>query len=255
MELEEMIKNKYKFVLLRSPYELMEHELVQKLYPQVIKLKTTGYRQEYDHHVLPFDSSDFIASHLLMCEKTANGLVPVLGLKSVTLKKCDDHRIGFPMLGMMEGLQPTIQHRETILKMMEQYRASGTSEKLAYNGSFTILPQLREDKVLMKHLWDVTFSLITNYYIDYGIPHVIAVCATKFNVHKKKEKLGWNYIQSGEGTLEEYNCKALFGASLVPMELFNVKEKSKESSEKFKDMWDDRLILDAETLFPAKKAA
>jgi len=257
MDFEQFIRKKYQFVLLRCAYELMEHSPVQKLLPALINFKTTGYRKEYDPHVLPFDTSDFIASHLLMCEKTTTGdFVPVLGMKSVTLKKCDDHRIGFPMLGMLEALGSTALHKNVVLQMMENYRTQGQSEKLAYNGSFTIHPRLREDKVLMKHLWEVSFSLLTNYYTDYQINHVIAVCATQFNVHKKKEQHGWNFIpDSSGGTLSEYQSKCLFGANLIPMELKDVAAKSVETSAKFKDMWNERITLDLEHLTDIKKVA
>lgn len=205
-------------------------------------MKTSGYQQEYGEHVLPFDSSDFIASHLLLCEKDSN--IPVLGLKSVTLKKCDDYRIAFPMLAMLDDTKdinsPAKLHIQNILN---SYRAAGNSESIAYNGSFTINPILRQDKVLMKSLWDVTFSLITNYYMENNIDHVLAVCATKFKVHEKKEKLGWNYISAGNANLGAYDCKALFGANLIPMELKDVKTKGLISSEKFKDMWKNKLVI------------
>ncbi len=257
MDFEQIIRKKYRFVLLRCPYELMDYSLVQNLLPKLIHFKTTGYRKEYDRHVLPFDTSDFIASHLLMCEQTSAGdLIPVLGMKSVTLKKCDDHRITLPMLGMLEGLQSTSDHKSVIQKMIESYRSTHHEEKLAYNGSFTIHPRLREDKVLMKYLWEVSFSLMTNYYMEYQINHVIAVCATQFNVHKKKEQHGWNFIPDlSGGKLNEYQSKCLFGASLVPMELTDVAVKGRETSEKFKDMWNDRIILDLEHLEELKKVA
>jgi hypothetical protein len=250
------IRKKYKFCIVRCPYELMPYSPVSEMFPKIIRLKTEGYRKEYDQHVLPFDSSDFIATHLLLCEKGSNEeLRPVLGFKSVTLKKCDDHRINFPMLGMLENTQSDPMYKKVVSSILDEYRRNSNSANVAYNGSFTILPELREDKVLMKYLWDITFSLLTNYYIDYSINHVLAVCATKFNVHKKKETLGWNFINAGNEELGPYHCSALFGAELVPMELKDVKAKSSESSEKFKDMWEEKIILDLENLQSRKIAA
>lgn len=257
MENEQIFRSKYKFVVLRCPYELTEYTQVQKLLPALIHFKTTGYRKEYDQHVLPFDTSDFIASHLLMCETAPDGgLTPVLGMKSVTLKKCDDHRILFPMLGMLESLDGTDEHKATVSDLMNSYRAAGRTAKLAYNGSFTIHPRLREDKALMKNLWEIAFTLMTNYYIAYEIDHVIAVCATQFNVHRKKELHGWNFIPSASGMpLGQYQSKSLFGASLIPMELTDVARKGKETSEKFRSLWDERITFDLEGLKQEKKAA
>lgn len=255
MEYEKHITEKYRFVLLRAPYELMDFEMVRKIFPALVQLKTTGYRQEYQKNVLPFDSSDFVASHLLLCEKNGRDFIPVLGFKSVTLKRCDDHRINFPMLSMLERLETDDSNKEDILKILNSYRERGIEHKIAYNGSFTILPHLREDKLLMKYLWEVSFSLLANYYLDYSIDHVMAVCATKFKVNKKKEEYGWNYIQSAGQTLEEYKCRALFGAPLVPMELFTSAQKCHESSRRFKEMWNARITLDMESLTRIREAA
>lgn len=255
MEYEKLISEKYRFVLVRAPYEIMDHEIVRRIFPAVIQLKTTGYQQEYQKSVLPFDSSDFVASHLLLCEKKGRDLVPVLGFKSVTLKRCDDHRISFPMLSMLERADSENCPKEAIQKILNLYRSQGREEKIAYNGSFTILPHLREDKVLMKYLWEVSFSLLANYYLDYSIDHVLAVCATKFKVNKKKEEHGWNYISNGSGILEEYQCRALFGAPLIPMELHTSHEKCLEASLRFKHMWESRLTLDLEHLERMRIAA
>jgi hypothetical protein len=107
----------------------------------------------------------------------------------------------------------------------------------------------------MKYLWEVSFSLLANYYLDYEIDHVLAVCATKFKVNKKKEEHGWNYIQGGDRILEEYNCRALFGAPLVPMELLTSSAECRKSSMRFKEMWDNKLILDTESLTDIRIAA
>lgn len=248
MEYEKLITEKYQFVLLRAPYEIMEFSIVQRMFPALIQLKTKGYQQEYEKHVLPFDSSDFVASHLLMCEKKDDELIPVLGFKSVTLRRCDDHRIPFPMLSMLERADAGPCPKDSIQNILNSYRDRGDEGKIAYNGSFTILPHLREDKVLMKYLWEVSFSLLANYYLDYSIDHVLAVCATKFRVNKKKEQYGWNYITDKDGTMGEYNCRALFGAPLIPMELDTRSFLCRQSARRFKEMWDGRLTLDSETL-------
>ena len=107
----------------------------------------------------------------------------------------------------------------------------------------------------MRHFWDITFSLLTNYYIDYEIDHVVAICATTYKIDQKKQKLGWNYIEGEFGLLKPYICKSFFDVPLVPMELKNLKQKSILSSQKFKRMWDNRLTLDVDNLMIDKKAA
>lgn len=252
----EYIEDNYRFVMIRCPYELMHLPIVREMFPKVIELKTTGYRKEYGNFVLPFDTTDFVASHLLLCEKGSAGqLTPVLGFKSVTLGKCDEHRISFPMLSLLDAPDPNNAYLETMKYILDDYRRRGLAHKIAYNGSFTVHPTLRENKILMKHFWDLSFSMLTNYYIDYKIDHVVAICATKFKIHEKKELHGWNYIQGEKGKLGPYISRAFFEANLVPMELKDIKEKSQVDSLKFRGMWDNRLILDIEHEDELKKAA
>jgi hypothetical protein len=96
---------------------------------------------------------------------------------------------------------------------------------------------------------------LTNYYIDYQIDHVLAICATKFKIHEKKEKLGWNYITGNYGELRPYVCHSFFQTNVVPMELYDVKSKSLGPSLKFKRMWERRITLDVEILNLSKRAA
>jgi hypothetical protein len=247
--MEEQIRKNFKFVVIRSPHELMEDELTRDLFPKLVQLKVEGYRKEYGNYVLPFDTSDFIATHLVLCEIQKDGsFIPVLAFKSVTLEMCDNYKIPFPILSMLEG-----NHKKTILGTIDRYRATNSQSQLAYNGSFTILPRLRENKVLMKYLWEITSSLLVNYYLEYQIPHVFALCVTKFHIHIKKEELGWNFIDSEDGVLGPYSCKAFHDTTLVPMEFSTLSQKGIDAAARFKDMWTDRMTLDLENITKKKK--
>lgn len=248
------IKQKYRFVTVHRAYELMDYDLSRTIFPGIIDLKTKGYRQEYPKGVLPFDSSDFFATHLLLCDVTSEVPRPVLGFKSITLAACDEHNTAFPMLGMLERSDDGANDKSVVQQILEEYRGAEATEKIAYNGSFTILPDLRQDRVLMKHLWELSFSLLSNYYTDYGIEHVLAVCATKFSVNRRKEEFGWNYIKREHGLMDEYPCRSLFGAPLVPMELRTSHPDCQRSRAAFSDMWDSRLVVD-ELSLKRKQAA
>lgn len=250
--MEQLIRKNFKFVVIRSPHELMDNALTRDLFPKLVQLKVEGYRKEYGNYVLPFDSSDFIATHLVLCEIQKDGsYIPVLAFKSVTLEMCDNYRIPFPIISMLENEN----HKKTILDTVESYRATNSKSQLAYNGSFTILPRLRENKVFMKYLWDIAFSLLGNYYVEYQIPHVLALCVTKFHIHFKKEEMGWNFIKSETGILGPYSCKAFHDTTLVPMEFRNLSQKGIDATARFKDMWMDRMTLDFENITKEKKAA
>lgn len=253
--MQDRIRKKFKFVVVKAMNEIFNYDEVRDIMPKIFEFKTEGYRAEYPDEVLPYDTSDFISSHILLCEDGSRGLVPVMGFKSVTLEKCHKHRINFPVFGMLNPEDESKITKQTLEEIVNSYLFTNSSTKLAYNGSFTVSPSIRKDKDLMKHFWDIGFSMFANYYIDEKIDHTLAVCATKFNVHKKKQEMGWNFIMKDGVQLPEYECPSLFGAKLIPMEITDISVKCKEQSKKFKQMWEERIIIDLSHLQKKDEAA
>jgi len=245
---KKIIERDYKVVIIRSIYDTIKNDVVRDIIPKLIEFKIDGYSKEYPKNVLPFDASDFVATHLLLCKiNPDSSLDPVLGFKSVTLEKCDDHKFEFPMLSLFNNDKSAIETRNKLESLIAHHRSNGTSSQLAYNCSFTIKPSLRQNKELMKYLWDITFSLLTNYYIEYNINNILALCATKFNIHKKKEQLGWEYLKSEQNKnfIKPFATPSFYNAEVVPMILKDPLTSSLESSLKFKNMWDSKLVFEA----------
>ncbi len=238
-------KSKFRVIVLRCPYDNFYNPMVRDLFPKIAQLKIKGYQKEYPYGVLPFDASDFIATHILLCEDLKTGLKPIMGFKSVTLERCDLHKINFPIFGMLKSNDKTDIHEESVLKLVQTYRERGIAHRLAYNGSFTIDPDFRASEKVKKEIWGIATTLVVKYYEEYFIDHVIAVCATTFKVDRYKRYLGWINLNDAFGNeLPSYKCYALSEAPLKVMHVTEVSEAAKSDALKYIDLWNKRITIE-----------
>lgn len=234
--------NRFQVVVLKSPYDFMRDKQVRSLFSDICDLKITGYSKEYPDGVLPLDASDFVANHIVLLEKTSMGMLPIMGFKSISLGACDRHRVNFPILGMLKSAQDTSAHHSYFERMLADYRARGAADTLAYNGSFTVHPEKRSDEKFMAHMWDLVFFMISSHYITEKTERVVAVCATKFKVDHKKTTRGWAYCEETGKRLERYSASSLYEADLIPMEMTNIRENCQVHADRFKDLWENRVV-------------
>ncbi len=236
------LDKKYQVVVLSSPYSLLSDPLVRSRFLDICNLKIEGYSKEYPEGVLPFDTTDFIANHVVLCEKSPEGLRPLMGFKSVDLATCDFHRVALPIFGMLKGGDVSPQHATYFEEMAASYRQKGRSAGLAYNGSFTVHPSARADKTFMSMMWDLGFFLTAGHYLTEGTDKVVAVCATKFKVDSKKLERGWTYCEAGGTQLNAYHAYGLFEAELIPMELTDIQTRCRSYFDPFALLWENRII-------------
>ena len=248
------ILNRYQVVVLKTPYNLFEDKESQDFFMKMCQLKIKGYLKEYQAGMLPFDSSDFVANHIVLCSKTNEGLAPIMGFKSVSLSTCDFYRINFPMLGMLKSPDDTSKYTAYFENLIQSARLNGTADTLAYNGSFTVHPTLRGDEFFHKRLWDFGFYLFASHYMEEKINKVVAVCSTKFKVDKKKLEHGWSYVSIEGNNIDAFRCTSLHETSFVPMELNNVKLVCQSDKSLFPGLWENRLVLSLETINTRKVA-
>jgi hypothetical protein len=241
---EKLLDKNYQVVVLKAPYGLMSNWSARNTFGEICQLKITGYAKEYPAGILPFDGSDFIASHVALCEKTNTGLVPVMAFKAVTLADCDHHRVNFPILGMVKSPDNTSRHVAYFEEMLRSYRESGRSHKLAYNGSFTVHPDARADQNFTRYMWDLVFFMISAHYITEEIDQVVAVCSTQFKVDVKKTTRGWRYCEPGGNRLEAYRCFSLFDTNFIPMELKDIVANCQVHFDRFRSLWEARQVYE-----------
>lgn len=236
----------YQIVILDSVYDSASNHKTQALFPKMIQFKINGYLQEYPYGVLPMDASDFVGTHLLITRKSDGEIV--VGMKSITLAKCLLHQIRFPMLGMLDSRQDdTSAHKNAIQSVMDHYSQTGLAEKLSYNGSYTVHPEVRANKPLMKVIWEVSQAMMVNFYLEQQTEQVMAVCSRQFKIDRVKKNLGWDYFYQAKGDqnteLGEYHCQALGNSLFLPMTVKQHSEFALALAKKYQTLWEQRILV------------
>lgn len=244
------LEQDYQIVVLDSVYDSASNQETQALFPQMIQFKINGYLQEYPYGVLPMDASDFVGTHLLILRKSDRAIV--VGMKSITLAKCLLHQIRFPMLGILESHQDdTRAHQQAVQRVMDQYQQAGKAHLLSYNGSYTVHPEVRANKPLMKVMWEVSQAMMVNFYLEQQTEQVMAVCSRQFKIDRVKKNLGWDYFyhtnENQITELGEYHCQALGNSLFLPMTVKQHSEFALDLAKKYQILWEQRIVVQNNT--------
>jgi hypothetical protein len=232
-------------VILECPYDVMGHKEVQSLFPKILALKIQGYRSAYPYGVMPVDMGDFVGTHVVLCEEREEGLVPLMGFKSVNLDRCETFRLQFPAFGLLDGTQLS-EHKKAVLEYINRAKSKG--ESVGYNGSWTMSPEVRVDRKLAQTIKDMSISFLALYYQTYNIKNVVAAAVVRFKVNELKKFIGFSPIQLGSKSLETFSSPAFFGEELALMTVEKFSDEINALAKTFETLWNQRLILSQETL-------
>ena len=122
-------------------YENVENPLARDLFSKLLLLRKKGYGPDHPKFRLPYDMTDFIGRHHLFCirEETSQeplakkghlnliknekgqSLIPIGGMKHLSLKRDDFHKLKIPALYIVLGSN-VHPHIEIVGKIINQYR-------------------------------------------------------------------------------------------------------------------------------------
>lgn len=183
----------FQIILLKGCFGNFLDKRVRDLFTQIIKLKRLGYGPRYDGSVIPVDTTDFFATHILICEKRNHANI-LSCLKTVSLKECIDHYLGFPLLKISNESRAK-EHMVVVEKMVQNY--AKTPQDLFYLGGWTINPKVKKDKKLVNTIKDITKAmdnLCHNHFSDN--PHVVGAAVKKYKAHEFFMKYGYRKMEN-----------------------------------------------------------
>ncbi len=238
-----------RFVVLKSPFQMWmraDHDSFARLFHEMVGMKLRGYGKEYPAGVLPVDTSDLIATHLLVCDQDEKGeLHPITGFKTTSLSDCLHHQIAFPALGLVQAAEAP-QHIQAILAVMKAAQASGKS--LSYTGSWTIEPNLRTNKQLTGQLIQMFRASYVFYHMDTKIDEVITGGTIRFKADSLLGNMGHDPLLLNGQQLPPIRVKHLFGEPVAVLHLKAFTKEAQEQSEPFQKLWRERIEISADSM-------
>jgi hypothetical protein len=172
-----------RIVILDRPVAQPGNARAAALLLRVMDLRRRGYGAEHAGHVLSFDATDLYGTHIAICHEYDNGeLVPLAVLKSITLEMCEQLGMPLPIVPILAASSAP-EALLAVERVIGEYRDA--SDRLAYAGSWTVLPECRGSIELL--------SLILvagmNWYRS-SKAHWIAAGALRFKTDQRMRMLG-----------------------------------------------------------------
>lgn len=247
-----------KIVIVKKPFDLwanVEDRSFPALFHEMIGLKLRGYGAEYPAGVLPVDTSDFIATHLLVCRREGEAWIPLTGFKSTLLSDCDAHRVSFPALGLVQSAEAPA-HVRYVRETMERCSSEGAS--LAYTGSWTIEPGLRKDRALAQELVALFKAMYVFHHLDERIDEVFTGGTIRFKADVLLGRMGHDPIIVDGLELPPLRVRHLFDEPVSLLHLRSFSESARSGVEPFRRMWEERVVFAVDSAVgreSAKRAA
>lgn len=230
-------------VQIENPFQLWDDPLVRNLFEKTSTLKFKGYGPKFPHGVLPVDGSDWIADHFLVCRRDRGDLEPIMGFRRVTLARCREYFQGFAPMHICHesGCAQHIQEMEKLV-----HRFDGHPERLSYTGSFTIMPDLRADRMLIQELVDLMVVLHYLFHEEEAKGHaIITAAAPRFRLDALLNMYGFIPLlePSPENNWGTVPAPHAAGERVRCMHCRDFSPLLKELAKGYRTMWTNRTIL------------
>lgn len=241
-----------KIVVLDCPYDTIHSSETQSLLSKIFSMKIAGYQKHYQYGVLPVDTCDFVATHLVLCEETNGGLEPLMGMKFTTLERCKLHNLEFPLLHIVDKKYE--KHHQSVEKTLNEIESN--NESCAYSSSWTMSEIARQNPEFSTFCKNLNISLFWYYKETFRIKNIVDGSTVRFKIHEWKKFLGYEPFQFNNEPLDEVPCDPFFGEKILVMRLKNVSEEAKFFIKQFDYLWETRLTISADkNNFETNKAA
>lgn len=229
-----------RFVVIESPYDSWDHPLMEKMFSRMVGMKLRGYGKEYPYGVMAVDTTDFFSEHLLVCEETPDGLIPILGNKSVALGKCDFHHVPWPGLTCLEEAKAT-DHVRAMNAIMERTRARNID--LRYAGSWTMEAKERGNKEWSAVLRDLFTAIYVSYYESVPPVEVITGGTCRFKVDNYVKWLGHEALSFNGRELDPINVFHLAGERVLWTHLREFSPEARQVAKLYAHLWKNHVHI------------
>lgn len=231
-----LLLNNYRIVILDCPYSQFHSETVKTFFTDLIELKIDGYIDEYGFGALPVDTTDFIGTHIALCEEESTHWKPIMAFKTISLSRSQDFGIPFSPLSLLKG-KLNDKSFEKVCSLIES-----RSGEISFDSSWTVSSAYRAEKGAPLFLLEAMAGLMTLYHQDseVGIPELIVsgtmqVRADAFFIKMGAERIGEDSIFS-HPAIKGGMCSILHLKEFSPFAL--------RSAEKYRALWNARVTID-----------
>lgn len=243
------LKHDLQLVLIQSPFANWEDKIVQELFVKMVALKKSGFGTNYTSPVLPVDTSDFVATHALLCRKDAQKkLLPMMGYRTISLEESMKNYLTFPGLSLVRNAKAPL-HSKAVEDIMN--RCQKTRRGLSYLGSWTVDQNFRQQHPEFKQdLREIFCVVYQALYKLQNISEVIIGGTLRFKTDQVFHQLGHRSLHYADQDLPPIAAPHLDGEPVLVMHAKELPQLPKALIKKWQPLWDHRMELG----FPNERA-
>lgn len=246
--------DEFQIVVLRSFYDTFDSAKAQEAFSGMAALKLKGYLAEYPYGALPVDTTDFVATHFVLCRKrkiSRAPFEPIMAHKWVSSQRCSAHNLHFPAVTILGTGYPDL--RESIEGILEHNQRSG--RQVHYGSSWTIDPMIRRTNRPLALELRSLFIAANVFYFDENPGDLFMVCGVKkFKTDKIFTSLGYDSIALKSKKEPSFNHAFVAKEEMVVMTSSKASVDARSAALRFKALWDARIEI-ANDLASARRAA
>ena len=228
-------------VVLNCPYVNWKEQTVQEYFCKMIELKIAGYSRKHYFGVLPIAQTDFLANHLLVCRRERDGRSTVLsGAKSLPYDFSKFFKTEFSAeVIFRRSNQP--RHLEAVQQAMKECLERGN--RISYYSSWTQNPLIRNDYETVALIKELFAAMTVHHHLEEGITDLLGLGLPKFNTDRFFMNWGFERALLQRQPVENVPLDFLAGIDCVLMHLMHYSDYALEMSEKYKGMWEKRVVV------------
>ena len=223
-----------RFVTLDCPLERWRDPHVRAAFAEMVRLKMLGFGSAHAAGIMPVDTSDFIASHVLTCVEGNDGLHLVAAFRSISTERCREFNLTFSA----ESLAIAADAREHAAAVRELVARDG---RVGYLGSWTIHPSARDNASLRAALRDDFALGAILAHEEAGIPRMVVGATLRFKVDRLLSPVGFRPLSLRGAELPPIAVRHLHGESVLMM--CRDEAAAPQAAEALRGRWSARVVL------------
>ncbi len=227
-------------VTLECPYDNWNNPELVSMFGKMVGLKLRGYRKEYAYGVLPVDTTDFLAAHHLVCAEREGELVPYLGYKVITNRRCRMHNVTFPLVALLQASGAT-RHASAVSEILE--KAEANRQSVSYASSWTAAPEVRGDTMFS--------SILNRYVMAYLVLHEqaepvdvkLACGVPSQKTDRYLIRTGFQRLTDENGEMPVFQQASLKGEDVVVLRCDRYSDEAQRVASRYAKAWENRVVL------------
>src|SRR5262245_11409892 len=224
-----------RLAVIECPLESWSDENARKLFGDLVGLKLLGFGAFHRNGALPVDTTDFFGRHYLSYVDSGDGSHLLAAFRAVDLDRCRSFNLPFAAESLARSAGAPL-HAKALSEFV------GRGDPVAYIGSWTMHPAVRDNPLLRNALRD-HFSLGAILFLrEAGVPRIVVGATLRFKVDRLLASVGYRALSHDGRALPPIAVKHLHEEPVQLMVLDECSDDVLERAEALRGLWDSRIV-------------